>query len=221
MCRLLVEYGDVDEMDIFGRTLATTLWHPGKPPRSRIEFIQFLTGLSFSDFSAPDQAGWTALHHAAASGTAEDIAALITYGADVYATLPRVLLHPLHVATSWNNISTVSEILTNHAPDQINTSDFQGYTPLHKAAKGGNTEMISLLLKNGADIDALSEPSCSALLPASLHNEKFTPYQLAKATGPEELNAYNAALTALGRQVVSDDNEELFWDARRSPFLLK
>ena len=205
-------------MYIFGRTLATTLWCAGKPPVSRIDFIHFLTCLSFSNFDARDQAGWTAMHHAAASGTAEDVAALIKHGADIKATLPIVLLNPLHIAVSWNNIGTTPEILTNHAPDQINGCDFLGYTPLHKAAMRGYTEMISLLLRFGARTDALSLPSCHRFVPVLLHNERFTPYQLARAIGPEELSAYTAAVKLAGKAMIPDDNEELFWDARE-PFL--
>ena len=188
-------------MDIFGRTLATALWqHPEERYKSRKEFINFLTCLSCSNFSAPDQAGSTALHHAAASGTAEDIAALVKYGADARATLPQVLLQPLHVATSWNNTAAVSEILMNHAPDQINAGDFRGHTPLHKAVERGNMEMIRLLLELGASTDALSEASCSPLVPACLHNEKFTPYELARATGPGAQCLYRGVEGVLGKE---------------------
>ena len=55
-----------------------------------------------------------------------------------------------------------------------------GYTPLHIAAEYGHTEIASLLIGNGADIDSKDEVSilvyiCNYMI---YHQYKSNPYQI-------------------------------------------
>jgi ankyrin repeat protein len=59
----------------------------------------------------------------------------------------------LHIASGINDIEHV-KILLKEKPKSINTRDINGWMPLHEAARGGNIEVINILLENGADINA-------------------------------------------------------------------
>lgn len=100
--------------------------------------------------------GRTPLHEAALQSKDKIVALLIQQGASVNqtdneqgtplfwaawaATLPR--------ANTTNVVNTIKILLANKANPNVVTVD--GETALHQAAKSGNKEIVSLLLKNGA-----------------------------------------------------------------------
>lgn len=58
---------------------------------------------------------------------------------------------PLHLACAEGNYSLVSGLLSGGNQSDINTRNEQGASPLHEAALLGFEDIVSLLLKHGAD----------------------------------------------------------------------
>jgi ankyrin repeat protein len=83
----------------------------------------------------------------------------------------------LHIAVS-NGYTEAAKILINKDPQLINTTDRLHWYPLHLAAWEGHCDIVSILLKNGADVNSLAKnstdnlttkPSVSALQLATKH----------------------------------------------------
>ena len=55
----------------------------------------------------------------------------------------------LHFAAILNDVAIAKELLSHGA--EPNKKGEHGFTPIHEAIQQGNTEMIRLLLENGAD----------------------------------------------------------------------
>lgn len=95
--------------------------------------------------NAPDNKGFTPLHHAAAYGNEACVLALINGKADVHAT-NKDGVTPLHSAASKHNNQTIAALLKNGAP--INAKTKHGITPFQSAI--GDSEPISTLIAAGA-----------------------------------------------------------------------
>ncbi|KAF2175028.1 ankyrin, partial [Zopfia rhizophila CBS 207.26] len=76
-------------------------------------------------------------------------------GADVD-IVDKSSIAPLHIAvwSDWNEdlVSTVRILLDKYGAE-VNTKDKFGDSPLHKAARRGNEDLMKLLLDYGADPD--------------------------------------------------------------------
>ncbi|CAG9856192.1 unnamed protein product [Phyllotreta striolata] len=82
-----------------------------------------------------------------------------------------------------------ADLLVMAAPDLIDGTDEDGFTPLHLAVIAGNMQLVNFLLANGADVDALD-------------NERHTVVHWATVCG--ETSALRAVLTA-GARVSTPD----------------
>jgi len=78
-------------------------------------------------------------------------------------------LVPLHTACEAGNYTAVSSIL-EHRPEDIQKATSLGWRPLHFAAKSDSAELVSMLLRRGAPVDAVctlapdpSSPQCTPL----------------------------------------------------------
>jgi len=58
-----------------------------------------------------------------------------------------------HEYAREGNIDALNEYISSN-PNDINSKDWDRYTPLHNAAEKGHTEIASLLISNGADISS-------------------------------------------------------------------
>lgn len=96
----------------------------------------------------------TLLHHAAFSGSFENIPVLIEAGINVNVTVPGDLT-PLHVAAMKGNLEFVSMLL--QAKANVNLRDSNGATPLWLAVLNGHTEVVARLLQANADVNAHSD----------------------------------------------------------------
>ena len=103
-----------------------------------------------ADIEARDTNGWTPLHSAAASGTAETVNALLDAGADIEARDTNGWT-PLHSAAAIGTAETVNALL--NAGADIEAQVAVGLTPL-RAAASGTAETVNALLDAGADIEA-------------------------------------------------------------------
>ncbi|XP_074099304.1 ankyrin repeat domain-containing protein 27-like [Cotesia typhae] len=106
--------------------------------------------------------GETALHYACAIGLAELIQILLDAGANVNARTTNKHRTPLHVACLKSKIQAV-KLLLNCCTIDVNVKDYTGDTPLHLSAKNGDSHIIELLLRHGADIHSRNFKGASAL----------------------------------------------------------
>lgn len=125
-----------------------------------------------------------AIGRAVSSGNAEIVRMLIEHGADVNLAEPPVMITPLHWAcradvrvkrryTEDTRAIVVSMLLAAGA--NVNARDKHGNTPLLSACFGGYPKAVRLLLKNGADPEAINEFTGISPLEAVLRLEEGNP----------------------------------------------
>jgi len=95
--------------------------------------------------------GWTALHLAAAFGSAGAVALLLKRGARVDAVSNNPQRNqPLHAALSLGKDSVIIQTLLAHGAD-ANAAQVGGYTPIFSAAAANREDLVELLIKHGAN----------------------------------------------------------------------
>ncbi|RLN90710.1 hypothetical protein BBJ28_00012958 [Nothophytophthora sp. Chile5] len=97
-----------------------------------------------------DDAGFTALHLASASGWQRGVTLLLAHGADVKLTTTRHRATALHLAAQNGHNASLTALLTAGA--DINARDALDATPLLTALRHGRSRTVHLLLRHGADV---------------------------------------------------------------------
>lgn len=69
-------------------------------------------------------------------------------------TVPSSGFSVLHIAAATNKSAQVTESLLKYHSINVNAVDKTGRTPLHIAAHSGNRDIVKLLLRKNAVIDA-------------------------------------------------------------------
>ncbi|XP_062394958.1 B-cell lymphoma 3 protein [Sardina pilchardus] len=103
----------------------------------------------------------TPLHLTVITGNVDLVKALLRADADPGA-LDRNGQNTLHLCCEYNQASCLFEILShpsNSVSSWLETRNYEGLSPLHLAVQSGNKEQVKLLLKNGADINAVDNKS--------------------------------------------------------------
>jgi serine/threonine-protein phosphatase 6 regulatory ankyrin repeat subunit A/serine/threonine-protein phosphatase 6 regulatory ankyrin repeat subunit B len=138
--------------------------------------------------------GWTALMWAAEKGDKEVCELLISKGADVNAK-DKNGLTPLHLAC-WQEAkdSSASVKALLEAGANVKATDKDGWTPLHFAAQS-HAEVIALLLRAGADVNAAS----------SEENGRYTPIHVACWSDAKDSSSSVKALLEAGANVKAVD----------------
>lgn len=103
---------------------------------------------------------YTALHVAAARGHKDIVELLLKNGADINARNLEAAAYrgdnwamtPMHSAVIGGNISIVKALSDKNA--RADETNYGGLRPLYYAADKGDTNIVALLLKNNADINA-------------------------------------------------------------------
>ncbi len=110
-----------------------------------------------SQISTLGPEGFSPLHFAGAFRHFDCAVLLVRYGADlnVLATSPFAQNTPTG-ATAFGGDPQILHLLLA-AGANPNIPDTGGFTPLHLAAQNGNQEMVELLLRFGADKEALAD----------------------------------------------------------------
>jgi len=93
---------------------------------------------------------------------ADAVSTLLIAGADPMCRLEPTQATPLHTAVQ-RGFEDVVEVLAGFSPALLDALDARGYTPLHFAARGGNVNLVLLLLEGGAV--RFSPQSCALCLP--------------------------------------------------------
>ncbi len=137
---------DLNQPNIFGQTPLIGLVRHAKS----VDMVERV--LEKSDVNVTDENGYTALMAAAEFNTnAAIMAALVSSGADVFATEYRKRRTALHIAACNNTNPDVIRVLSAAGAD-VNAADVKGKTPLMRAAQHNpNPAVIDVLLKAGAD----------------------------------------------------------------------
>eukprot|EP01103_Thecamoeba_quadrilineata_P000352 TRINITY_DN1029_c0_g3_i1.p1 TRINITY_DN1029_c0_g3~~TRINITY_DN1029_c0_g3_i1.p1 ORF type:complete len:1204 (-),score=334.87 TRINITY_DN1029_c0_g3_i1:1147-4758(-) len=124
--------------------------------------------LAYSELSAVDGQGQTALHGAAERGHLDCLKILVAAGLDVNAE-DSFRLTPLHLAAQ-NGHRKVVECLIEKG-SAVDYLDANRATPLFKAACRGHLSCVKLLLERGAMINREDKFGNNAMLAAAMENE--------------------------------------------------
>jgi hypothetical protein len=100
-----------------------------------------------------DGGKWTPLHNAAMAANPGLIEGLLNSGAVIEACTTAGF-RPLHFACRSNSVNCVEALLHFGAIVNCKTNNSK-LTPLHVAAKHGHPDIVSLLVKKGADVHAM------------------------------------------------------------------
>jgi len=114
------------------------------------------------DVNEPDEFGWTPMHRACESGSAEVVQVLLDHGADVDQLTPAEST-AFHVCCLHGQLELAKLLIAADETPNINDANVNGYTPLHAAAFKCQGEMIELLLSNKADLHCREEDGWGAL----------------------------------------------------------
>ena len=133
--------------------------------------------------AAADADGTTALHAAAQAGATSIAAQLLAQGLNVDAGCTRRLWRRVPIGED------AAAFATNAAGRHA--LPVGGLRPLMLAAAKGHTELVALLLKHGADVNATDDSGCGALHAAGQGGQSET-YSLLVRSGASE-RAKNAA----------------------------
>ncbi|KAL2084257.1 hypothetical protein ACEWY4_019775 [Coilia grayii] len=103
----------------------------------------------------------TPLHLTVITGHVDLVRTLLNADADPGA-LDRNGQNALHLCCEYNHASCLSAILlhpSGASASCLETRNYEGLSPLHLAVQSGNKEQVKLLLKHGADINAVDNKS--------------------------------------------------------------
>ncbi|XP_060536632.1 ankycorbin [Cylas formicarius] len=127
--------------------------------------------------------GATALMYAAQQGDVDCVRHIVRFQPFALLDRDRTGKSALHYCCCSDRVwaAQAADLLTMAAPDLVEARDEDGFTPLHLAVIAGNTQLVTFLLANGADVGAVD-------------NEKHTVVHWATVCG--ETTALRAVLAA-------------------------
>lgn len=119
---------------------------------AKLDVVELFLNVDSSLAHISDNNGWYPVHYAAAReprGSARILNELVKKCSEYYAFIDNKGWNLLHVAVVANNDMVVRYICQNERFAMLlNTTDFQGNTPLHLAVKYGYTRIVGILLQS-------------------------------------------------------------------------
>ena len=100
--------------------------------------------------NADDNAGWTALHHSAASGSYKLVSFFASRGTDVHLKTKNGE-NCLHVAALNGHLNLCKTLVDKHKFN-VNADDNDGWTALHHSAASGSYKLVSFFASKGTDV---------------------------------------------------------------------
>lgn len=97
--------------------------------------------------------------HACQQGDRQRVLKLLKDQSDTIGYRDRTLRSALHYCMDAGTGGAVAAA----APELVNQPDAEGHTPLHLAVIAGDTQLVAILLANGADVNAKDLESHSVL----------------------------------------------------------
>jgi ankyrin repeat protein len=163
--------------------------------------------------------GRTPLAFAAEEGHESVMELLIERGAAIDDLDEMTGSSALHLAVERGRIEASEVLLTARA--EVDIRDSEGQTPLHKlrrkAYKDVRTQMVPLLLKHGADIDALDKVNSSLLMSAAVRgDEELMPLLIASKASLEQTDPSGATPAHMAAARNRDEALELLIKAKAS-----
>lgn len=96
------------------------------------------------------QIGATPLMHACQQGDRARVLRLLKEQEETIGYRDRTLRSALHYCMD----AGIGGAVAAAAPELVNAPDAEGHTPLHLAVIAGDTQLVAVLLANGADVNA-------------------------------------------------------------------
>jgi ankyrin repeat protein len=147
-----------------------------EPVNASLDTVRLLLNHG-AQVNARDPKGVTPLHAAAAAGNAPVTAMLLAHGSDVGARFLQsngpftTNVTALYLAIIAGQTDTAKILLEHGARVQVNDADMMGgRTPLDFVTMRGNATLVSFLLANGADVNAVNRLNQTALIFAVRNN---------------------------------------------------
>ncbi|KAK4887174.1 hypothetical protein RN001_003445 [Aquatica leii] len=141
--------------------------------------------LMYGNVNQEDELGRTPLHYAAMNGNTELVELLLNSGAD---TECKFLYHQSTFRSPKEDYNKWNKLYTMFPPP-----DGWGRTPLHPAVKEGHVEVVRLLIKRNANVNAQDEAGVTPLLLAggSKNNSTFEDIVELLVNGGADVNLRN------------------------------
>jgi hypothetical protein len=152
-----------------------------------------------------DEAGWSSLHHAVATGNDEIVSVILREGADVNQD-NHLGWAPIHMACAHGRVAALPLLISNGAQLDAVTRQPPEWTPLHFAAANGELEAVDLLIKGKADTNAKAAGAWTPLHLASMNGH--TSVAVALMWGNKE-EMTNGADNALGLETRTGNGEDV------------
>ncbi|KAK3697032.1 hypothetical protein QZH41_012499, partial [Actinostola sp. cb2023] len=115
-----------------------------------LELVQYIA-TSGAQLDSKDNLGRTAIALASYQGWNDGVYYLLALGAN-QTLVDNCGRLPLHAATYYSNQRTVEILLRQLSPEFVNTQDCEGMTAFHWVAFHGRTDLVRLLVENGAEL---------------------------------------------------------------------
>uniref|UniRef100_A0A8D0DXF2 Uncharacterized protein n=1 Tax=Salvator merianae TaxID=96440 RepID=A0A8D0DXF2_SALMN len=144
-----------------------------------------------ANLEAKDKKGRTPLHRAAERGHDNTVKMLLRAGANMY-SLDQEAKSPLHLASQSYHTQVLKSILKEEARQHRNQHNF-----LHMAALRDSSDLVEMLLKNGALMDAKDEKGQTALSYAVSKGFEKTVKVLLEAGAPVDSSTLDMAFNNL------------------------
>ena len=209
----------------WGWTPAFYLWPAGeKGTVSRTNYLDIFGNDASIEWEVFDVTGWTVLHRVAAFGFADELEALIRFGANPNTCALPLRWTALHHAVYYGNHETFLILISPKYQACVHSPDARGWTLLHIAASAGHDSIVRHLLSLNADHTHLSIPFMSHM-PEVLLNRAVTPGEAALAQSRERYRQYLCAIHDYGlielqskeaeeeEEEDEDEGDDIFVDA--------
>lgn len=157
---MLINSGaDVNAKNVTGSTPLHLCALNGKDKAAKV-----LVEKGGADLRQVDEEGLNPLHTACTLGALPTVECLIALGADVLAGVGTSGNTPCHVAARAGHLAVVEKLLEKGGVDAVlKATNNAQQQPLHRAAAHGQKEIVTALVKSGADIAAVDSNADTAL----------------------------------------------------------